>query len=443
MAPKRGKDKKGRNNDRDMRGRMESESESASEWEASGVEVSAEETMIDRDLKAGMEDVMKELEEILTKPDSEKKDDALHTRFAEIREGFRQYNKLMAAAEENRLRWRSSRAKYRSDLATQSDAIKKLNIEISDLIKEKLNVETQKVEQDRRVSGMETYIYELQGKVKDLDGRITRGNRRYDELREERDTLDEQLQDAKRKHDSALRQAKEQARQDWIDQIEVVKNNLIKHIREAKEEHNRDKREWNETEQSYKEGIEELQVKIESLESEHKAEKRRMNAEFRDEKERMLSNFQKEKSQVKIRYQIKNEKLKAAGVNREHVKGLADPELATIFEDIDIKINSISLAEWNHTTQDDWPATQFTLEQLSGGGTVTSVIKEQIVQSYIWFILYHRIFATPYEVLGDEGVAKLEEWTGKFGTGEPRHFTGQTRRLILIRQILQSKFPVA
>lgn len=108
------------------------------------------------------------------------------------------------------------------------------------------------------------------------------------------------------------------------------------------------------------------------------------------------------------------EALRGALVAREHSKGLSDPEIWTRFKDVAAEVDRLSRIVWDKRRESGWPLSESNLRR-SGN---QRKLKQHIVQSSIWIILYEQIFYSPFQIFAQEGQAIHHEWTGYFGEGK-------------------------
>ena len=398
----------------------------------------SQEIMVDAYLRSDMEVILNELEGALSQTSREisdaavspemmrrqviRQNEVISPKLRDLRKGLEMYSRMLQEAKEIGRGWRAKGLAYEKDYGAKSAQIEDMN----------------------------QYINKLHGDLNKLETNYRRVKGTNDELRRVRDDQNRELQAMEQMRDHAVRQTRGQERREWSNKLQEAKQQYRIEIQEARYQAEKaetdmmqQQGEWDRKVQQYDADRKALQKQISALEITHETEKQQMRLRFLEEKEKMEAHFREQKGRVKIRYQIKNEQLKSERVNREHIKGLTDPELATIFEDFLILIENISLNEWDPNTEDDWPISEHTLQKLLEGSPMTSELKELIVQSYLWAIMYHRVFATPYQVFGDEGERRFQEWTDLYGTGKTINLENEHRGLRVDRQILQAGLPVA
>ncbi|KAF2201017.1 hypothetical protein GQ43DRAFT_463500 [Delitschia confertaspora ATCC 74209] len=216
----------------------------------------------------------------------------------------------------------------------------------------------------------------------------------------EQTNWNQELQSIKEKHRQeikALETGFEPERRRWRESLQIAKRDYESQLVEETKRHDTET-----------EALHEEIVSLKSL-----VEKERDEVE-----QRIRRNEEEVKKACEARImdlRANNEKLMRALVDRDHVKGLTDPQLASRFEDLKILLEGFSRnVQWDSAKERDWPFSETRLQKFQGK-TATRRLKQQIVQSYLWAILYDHIFITPYQVFGEEGKLLLAEWTDTFG----------------------------
>lgn len=191
-------------------------------------------------------------------------------------------------------------------------------------------------------------------------------------------------------------------------QLAEMKNEYENELRELRQQHDYDE--------------DELREELDKFKRIARQEQERLELELKkkdDEIVRIKNSVSKEVANHTKELQVRNEKLTRALVNRDHVKGLTDPQIGSLFKTLELLLNDFGRITWDASREQQWPFPEKTLQQFRGGSSKTKLLKQQIIQSYLWTILYEYIFVTPFEVLGEEGRALHQEWTDEFGRGKP------------------------
>ena len=135
----------------------------------------------------------------------------------------------------------------------------------------------------------------------------------------------------------------------------------------------------------------------------------------------MQEEFETKLKETRKHLKNDNEKLKRALVQRDHVKGLTDPQLESLFQRLEIQLLDFSkMIRWDSKRQSKWPISENALQEFvnSDGNSGPKRLKQHIILSCAWVLLFEKIFATPFKVFGEEGEALHRKWTDKFGKGE-------------------------
>lgn len=134
------------------------------------------------------------------------------------------------------------------------------------------------------------------------------------------------------------------------------------------------------------------------------------------------------KREVEMRREDKGEieALKGALVAREHLKGLSDPEIWTRFKEVAAEIDRLSRIGWDRRKESSWPMAEANLRRSEN----QRKLKQHIVQSSIWMVLYEQIFYSPFQLFAEEGQEMYREWTDYFGKG--KRGTGATALMLTL-----------
>jgi hypothetical protein len=126
------------------------------------------------------------------------------------------------------------------------------------------------------------------------------------------------------------------------------------------------------------------------------------------------------------------EDFKVATSSREHFKGLTDSEAAGRYTRLATKIEDFSRLEWDFSKEHDWPLTEDRMRVLSNN---SRKLKQQIVQNSLWVCLYHYIFQSPFQIMGNEGRELDEQWTSIYAAGRYRIKLFEDLSLITSRSV--------
>ena len=244
------------------------------------------------------------------------------------------------------------------------------------------------------------------------------------ELHRERESHQSEIAQTKAKYEENLRKASENAAKERrnIDRqhkeaTEALKSNFAREIMQLNQKLNQ-KLQWTRKDFDQQLAAEKekhqvvkdrLEDEIARLISSAKEEKAQMWKSFRDEEDQLRKNFEAQNVGLKI----ENEELKGALVARDHSRGFTDLELASRFKTLASQVEEFSRIRWDISREAYWPFPERTLQQLHRENT--RKLKQQIVQSSIWVILYDNIFYSPFQVFGEEGKVLNREWTEAFG----------------------------
>jgi len=135
----------------------------------------------------------------------------------------------------------------------------------------------------------------------------------------------------------------------------------------------------------------------------------------------MQEEFETKLKETRKHLKNDNEKLKRALVQRDHVKGLTDPQLESLFQRLEIQLLDFSkMIRWDLKRQSKWPMSENALQEFvnSDGNSGPKRLKQHIILSCAWVLLFEKIFASPFKVFGEEGEALHRKWTDKFGKCE-------------------------
>jgi hypothetical protein len=211
------------------------------------------------------------------------------------------------------------------------------------------------------------------------------------------DTLKEAM---KKKYENELTEKKRMYENELIEQKKNYENELT----ELRQQHEYE-------EDGLREEITDVKVNAQKERERHEEELRKKDEEISRIKNSTSKEVEKHTKELKV----KNEKLTRALVNRDHGKGLTDPQIGSLFKSLELLLIDFARITWESGREQQWPLPERALQNLRGGSTKTKLLKQQIIQSYLWAILYEYIFVTPCEVFGEEGKVLHQDWTDTFG----------------------------
>ncbi|OCK87388.1 uncharacterized protein K441DRAFT_701266 [Cenococcum geophilum 1.58] len=243
------------------------------------------------------------------------------------------------------------------------------------------------------------------------------------ELQRERESHQSEIAQTKAKYEEKLRKASENAAKErwnigWQhkEATEALKGSFAGEIKQLNQKLQWTRKDFDQqlAAEKGKHQVEKdrLEDEIARLISSAKEEKAQMRKSFRDKEDQLKKDFEAQSVGLKI----ENEELKGALVARDHSRSLTDPELASRFEILASQVGEFSRIRWDTGREAYWPFPERTLQQLHRENT--RKLKQQIVQSSIWVILYDNIFYSPFQVFGEEGKVLNREWTEAFGRSQ-------------------------
>lgn len=142
---------------------------------------------------------------------------------------------------------------------------------------------------------------------------------------------------------------------------------------------------------------------ITNIYNEHEAEKARMRTAHDKEKGALVRNLEKT-----------IQDLQSALVRREHFKAMSDHELARHFQNIADEVDDFGRIDWDEGLEPSWPFTN----PVFASSNNPRRLKQHVIQTTLWVILYDRIFCSPFRVLGNEGRRLEAQWAKTFGQGK-------------------------
>jgi hypothetical protein len=108
------------------------------------------------------------------------------------------------------------------------------------------------------------------------------------------------------------------------------------------------------------------------------------------------------------------EEKKAALTKRNIFHGLNDSEVSGTFQKICTQLDRISRVRWDESKKKTWPCASFILG-LEGG---QRKLKQNVILSSMWVILFDNIFCGPFQIFGNKGDILHNKWAKQFGMGE-------------------------
>ena len=142
-----------------------------------------------------------------------------------------------------------------------------------------------------------------------------------------------------------------------------------------------------------------------------------------EERARLQRQLDEQKATLNKQHQVATkelrsvaEDLKQAFVAREHFKGLRDRDITGKFTRLATEVEDISTLEWNNHDTGNWPLSESQLFQIHPNNI--RLLKQQIVQSSIWLLLYKYIMQSPFRIMGAEVQDADEPWLDIWDSGE-------------------------
>ncbi|KAJ8111357.1 hypothetical protein OPT61_g6032 [Boeremia exigua] len=139
---------------------------------------------------------------------------------------------------------------------------------------------------------------------------------------------------------------------------------------------------------------------------------------YSDEEKKELQDRLNEQHKVdtqKLRWAA--EDLKQAFVAREHFRGMRDRDITGRFSKLATEVEDISTLEWSNPNVSRWPLSENQLLKMHPGNI--RLLKQQIVQSSIWLLLYEHIMQSPFKIMGTAGQDADETWLEIWDSDNP------------------------
>jgi len=155
-------------------------------------------------------------------------------------------------------------------------------------------------------------------------------------------------------------------------------------------------------------------LKLELVQSKKAAEEEQRKLQTLLDTQKATLNAQHQKATKELRSAA--EDLKQAFVAREHFKGLRDRDITGKFTRLATEVEDISTLEWDNGDTGNWPLSESQMLQIHSSNI--RLLKQQIVQSSIWSLLYNHIMQTPFKILGVEGQEADEPWVDIWDSGK-------------------------
>jgi hypothetical protein len=149
-------------------------------------------------------------------------------------------------------------------------------------------------------------------------------------------------------------------------------------------------------------------------------------AETREAWKREVTELKRSHEEALERLRRDHEALKSEFFKRERIQGLTDTEAAALFRELVNDVDTFSrelLATYVKGNIAIGSFTDHTVElnsvQVRGS---TRKVKLAILQDAIWSILLGKIFFTPFQIFGHNGVSLYKQWTEEFKEGTSMSF---------------------
>ena len=218
----------------------------------------------------------------------------------------------------------------------------------------------------------------------------------YDKLKNDKFELQKDIR--------SEREAKLQAH-DWLRN----KDNLIN-------------QEWTTHRKQLKDTEEICERRLRSKDIEHDRQIADFESRYFERERKLIQEHDDEKQRIQ---QIA-EDLKQDLSTREHIKGLADREVALQFKKLSTDIEDFSRIEWDAHHEADWPYSEIELRTLRPHNV--RKLKQQIVQNSLWLVLHEHVFRSPFRIIGDYGQVFDSEL---YEAHNPSKFLGASFYLLL------------
>lgn len=257
--------------------------------------------------------------------------------------------------------------------------------------------------------------------------------RERDRLKQERDEFEREKDFLKQKHDADLRKTKQDAAtesqnaaqryrlldqrlQSEVQKLQISETSLDL-LRQEKLHLEHRLYQATQTGQGKDQTVQNLQVQLTRVKEEANAEKTSLRKQLQSQEETLkrqhIADTRKLRSDA--------EDLKKAFVAREHFKGMRDRDITGKFTRLASEIEHISTLDWDQKSSSDWPLSESQMLQLHWENT--RLLKQQIVQTSVWSLLYERVLRSPFRVMGAKGQQEDTQWLDIYGSGKSTHDT--------------------
>ena len=285
------------------------------------------------------------------------------------------------------------------ELNKEKESVKRLDREITALREEKIEIYTKNREEKERL------IRDYKAEIKRVqDGASSKSSG----LRTRNSELETEINKLKAAQEARIQYARDETANQWS-----------KMQQELKERHQQEVREFQKANDMLNQHL-----NFESSSAEN--QRKQLLHDFEQKELAWKKNAKLIEEQLEAHYtaQVTNvmievEALKSELTEREHINGLTDSELSEQLELLTNNVREVSRVRWDTTNEHFWPYKETTIE----GVPNPRKLKQQIVQSSIWTILFEQIFYTPFHAFAEEGAAMQREWTRLYGTGKLTNFS--------------------